>query len=198
MLPALLGAGELDANNFTLGGNAKLQIEIAGPATGNIDRLDVVGVADLDGVLEVSLIDDYVPELGRQFLVLTAGQTIDKGLTLAGPAADIFDMQILNFGIVLEAMLAGDYSGNGVVDAADYTVWRDSLGQAGTDLPADGTGDGFVYRVDYDYWKTHFGDSAGSGGGAAVPEPGTWVIIGQFAVISMLVSRCHRSEPWTV
>ena len=98
--PGISGAGELDANNFTLGGNAKLQIEIAGPATGNIDRLDVVGVADLDGVLEVSLIDDYVPELGRQFLVLTAGQTIDKGLTLAGPAANMFDMQIFSFGIV--------------------------------------------------------------------------------------------------
>jgi len=196
--PGTSGAGELDANNFTLGGNAKLQIEIAGPATGNIDRLDVVGVADLDGVLEVSLIDDYVPEWGRQFLVLTAGQTIDKGLTLAGPAADMFDMQIFSFGIVLEAMLAGDYSGNGVVDAADYTVWRDSLGQAGSDLPADGTGDGFVYRVDYDYWKTRFGDSAGGSGGAAVPEPGTWVIIGQLAVISMLVSRCRRSKTWTV
>ena len=196
--PGTSGAGELDANNFTLGGNATLQIEIGGPATGNIDRLDIVSVADLDGVLEVSLIDDYVPELGRQFLVLTAGQTIDKGLTLAGPAADMFDMQILNFGIVLEAMLAGDYSGNSVVDAADYTVWRDSLGQAGTDLPADGTGDGFVYRVDYDYWKTRFGDSAGGGGGAAVPEPGTWVIIGQLAVISMLVSRCRRSGTWTV
>ena len=25
----------------------------------------------------------------------------------------------------------GDYNGNGVVDAADYTVWRDSLGQTG-------------------------------------------------------------------
>ena len=95
-------------------------------------------------------------------------------------------------------MLAGDYSGNGVVDAADYTVWRDSLGQAGSDLPADGTGDGFVYRVDYDYWKTRFGDSAGGSGGAAVPEPGTWVIIGQLAVISMLVSRCCRSKTWTV
>ena len=25
-------------------------------------------------------------------------------------------------------MLTGDYNGNGIVDAADYTVWRDTLG----------------------------------------------------------------------
>lgn len=38
---------------------------------------------------------------------------------------------------------------NSVVDAADCTVWRDSPGDTGSDLPADGTGDGGVYRVDY-------------------------------------------------
>ena len=94
-------------------------------------------------------------------------------------------------------MLDGDYSGNGVVDAADYTVWRDSLGQTGADLPADGTGDGVVYRADYSYWKTRFGDSAGGSGGATVPEAGTWILLGQLAVISTLVSHC-RSETWKV
>ncbi len=38
----------------------------------------------------------------------------------------------------------GDYNNNGVVDAADYTVWRDNLGNPGTTLqhrdPANGTG----------------------------------------------------------
>jgi hypothetical protein len=192
------GPGDLDVKNFTLGGNAKLQVEIAGSTTGSVDRLDVVGVADLDGVLEVALIDDYLPELGRQFLVLTASQIIDNGLTLSGPAADMFDMQIFSFGIVLEAVLAGDYSGNGVVDAADYTVWRDSLGHTGAALPADGTGDGVVYRADYSYWKTRFGDSAGVSEGATVPEPGTWMTLGQLAVISLLVSRGRRTELWKV
>ena len=28
--------------------------------------------------------------------------------------------------------IVGDYNHNGIVDAADYTVWRDTLGQTGT------------------------------------------------------------------
>ena len=44
----------------------------------------------------------------------------------------------------------GDYSGNGVVDAADYTVWRDNAG--GVFAPAD-----------YDVWADNYGaSSAGS------------------------------------
>ena len=38
----------------------------------------------------------------------------------------------------LTVILDGDYNANGVVDAADYTVWRDSLGQTGMGLAADG------------------------------------------------------------
>ena len=42
---------------------------------------------------------------------------------------------------VVEAVLAsvglvGDYNDDGTVDAADYTVWRDSLGQTGSGLAA--------------------------------------------------------------
>ena len=68
----------------------------------------------------------------------------------------------------------GDYNGNHVVDAADYTKWRDNLG-ATIALPNDGVTPGMVTQEDYSFWKTHFGNSgAGSGAGfgaAGVPEP---------------------------
>ena len=35
--------------------------------------------------------------------------------------------------VVEAAILAGDYNNDGIVDAADYTVWRDSL-ESGTPL----------------------------------------------------------------
>ena len=38
------------------------------------------------------------------------------------------------------ALLDGDYNVDGVVDAADYVVWRDSLDETGRGLAADGTG----------------------------------------------------------
>jgi hypothetical protein len=71
----------------------------------------------------------------------------------------------------------GDYNGNGVVDAADYTVWRDTLGQsvASPGDGADGNLSGTIDPGDFTFWKEHFGELVpGPGAGAAaaaVPEP---------------------------
>ncbi|MEX2091994.1 MAG: PEP-CTERM sorting domain-containing protein, partial [Pirellulales bacterium] len=82
--------------------------------------------------------------------------------------------------------LDGDYNENGVVDAADYTVWRNHLGQSFTldnEWP-DAATPGVVDQEDYDFWKAHFGEPNGSGAAAgsgaatsrvAVPEPATLV-----------------------
>ena len=59
-----------------------------------------------------------------------------------------------------------DYNGNGTVDAADYTVWRDSEGQTGSGLPADGNGDEIVDATDYTNWESNFNvDASLSGAG---------------------------------
>lgn len=54
--------------------------------------------------------------------------------------------------------LLGDYNRDDVVDAADYTVWRDNLGSVV--LPyssADGDGNGHVGLEDYAVWRSNFG-----------------------------------------
>jgi hypothetical protein len=56
----------------------------------------------------------------------------------------------------------GDYNDNGVVDAADYTVWRDHLGQTTAanayTLPNEfGQSTGVVDMADFNYWKGHLG-----------------------------------------
>ncbi len=89
----------------------------------------------------------------------------------------------------------GDYSGNGVVDAADYTLWRNHLDQSVT-LPNDTT-PGTVTAADYDVWKSHFGQSVGAGGGAAavasVPEPATVsLVVLAAAVLAMGSRKVHR------
>jgi hypothetical protein len=77
--------------------------------------------------------------------------------------------------------VTGDYNGDGTVDAADYTVWRDNLnGDASALENRDPNNMGNVNQDDYDSWKANFGAMAGAGAGAsttaAVPEPATWLL----------------------
>jgi len=68
--------------------------------------------------------------------------------------------------------LDGDYNNNGVVDAADYVVWRKRLGQS-VAIPNDAT-PGTVTAGDYTVWRANFGKALISGSGAvlaAAPEP---------------------------
>jgi glucosylceramidase len=73
--------------------------------------------------------------------------------------------------------LPGDYNGDGVVDTADYVLWRASVGAA-TLMNRDPANTGAIGSADYDSWKSHFGNTAGPGSGAglnggSVPEPST-------------------------
>ena len=68
----------------------------------------------------------------------------------------------------------GDYNGDGVVDAADYTIWRNSQGQTGIGLPADGSGNGSVGPEDYEIWKANYSGElpeGADGASHAAPEP---------------------------
>lgn len=65
----------------------------------------------------------------------------------------------------------GDYNGDGLVDAADYTVWRDHVADAAAYLPADGDGDVDVDQDDYDVWSTNYGASVAAAVASTTPEP---------------------------
>jgi hypothetical protein len=94
------------------------------------------------------------------------------------------------------ATVPGDYNKNGTVDAADYAVWRDTLGQNVTPgMGADGSGpvgapDGVINAYDYDFWRSRFGKtapaSASSIASTAVPEPASWIV---FAVVFVAAGR---------
>ncbi len=60
-----------------------------------------------------------------------------------------------------ELSVFGDYSQDGTVNAADYTVWRDSLGDNVTPgIGADGSGNGAIDQQDYDMWSSQYGSES--------------------------------------
>jgi hypothetical protein len=99
-------------------------------------------------------------------------------------------------------VIVGDYNANGVVDAADYVLWRKTLGQSGTGLPADGSGNGSIGQEDYDIWKQHFGNTSGSGTGAiaadSIAEPATLWPLATGLIILLPICRqriCRIDQP---
>jgi hypothetical protein len=73
----------------------------------------------------------------------------------------------------------GDYNNDGIVNAADYVFWRDTLNKTVANFAqADGSGNGLIDAPDYTFWRQRFGNlSPGAGAGnAMIPEPATWVL----------------------
>lgn len=86
----------------------------------------------------------------------------------------------------------GDYNLDGKVDAADYTVWRDTLGQSGVGLAADGNSDETIDDLDYMVWREHFGEMAGGGASAtAAPECSSMVLL---AILMLTISGCRTKR----
>ncbi len=93
---------------------------------------------------------------------------------------------------ILDDGLAGDFSGDGVVDGADLLLWQREAGQSGA-LASDGNDDDVVDQADLTLWRDHFG----AGGDslpeiAAVPEPASLALVGWGAVAFVRVQRQRR------
>jgi autotransporter-associated beta strand protein len=93
----------------------------------------------------------------------------------------------------LPPALVGDYNQDGIVDSADYVLWRNNVGT--TSLPNRASGNtGPIGTADYDAWRQHFGQTIiGSGAevvGTAVPEPAC----GGLAVLLMLSLGLKRGR----
>ncbi|MCA9239812.1 MAG: hypothetical protein KDA37_06420 [Planctomycetales bacterium] len=125
---------------------------------------------------------------------LAPGATLPLGNAYVGDGSGTRDLefQFLQFGaddptqgvVVYEPLAAanlGDFNGDLVVDAADYTAWRDNLGDADeSNINNNGDGGG-VTASDYQVWVNNFGASYASIAGlsadnSAVPEPASWAL----------------------
>ena len=66
--------------------------------------------------------------------------------------------------------LAGDYDGNRTVGPEDYDVWKASYGS--NNSAADGNNDHVVDAADYTVWRDNLRATLGSGSGASYFAPG--------------------------
>jgi hypothetical protein len=102
---------------------------------------------------------------GRGSLVMIAFpfETITSAANRAAVLDRVFDF----FGLATPQPNA-DFNDDGTVDAADFTIWRDSVGQAVTPGDrGDANFDGQVDDADYTLWRTQFGTSPGAGANAS-------------------------------
>jgi hypothetical protein len=128
----------------------------------------------------------------------------DRGVVLSGRLADgsAFDFNlepgmpsnreffVSNAMLAITLVLPGDFNVDGIVDAADYVVWRGSLGSTVSTHGggADGNFDGHITQADYEVWRANFGQRIGLGGGGSVgtlviPEPNSAIVISLVALV---------------
>jgi hypothetical protein len=191
------GAGPASVSLGSVQYGGTLDIEIGGTMPGSdYDQLNHIlgdGLAQLGGTLNVSLLNGFMPQAGDMFDILTGAGGISSTFAstmLPALTGDLF--WTINYGpslveLAVEAptpVLPGDFNSDGVVDAADYVVWRKGLDTTYT-------------LADYDVWRAHFGESTASAAesslrsGASVPEPGT-LLLG--LILAGHVCGCRRKR----
>jgi autotransporter-associated beta strand protein len=193
--PGILTVGSLTLNNGSL-----LDIELSGSARGSqSDAVVSTGSVSLGGTLQVSLIS-FSPSSGQSFDILDWGSLAGTFATLQLPALAgglIWNTsQLYTDGLLKVGGVIGDYNHNGLVDAADYVIWRKSIGSF-TNLAADGNNNGLIDQADFNVWRSQLGQTAGSGAGAtanaAVPEPATMVLL-VFVVACWCLGRGRATQ----
>ena len=120
-------------NNVAFGSSATLNVEIGGTTQGTgYDHLNITGDLTLDGVLDVALINGFIPIAGQSFNILDwlgtrTGTFSSLDLpTLAGSGVEY--LAALHHRRAQRRHLPATSTTTATVDAADYVVWRKTDG----------------------------------------------------------------------
>jgi hypothetical protein len=140
--------------------------------------------------------DGYSPAGGETYTLLTANSITGTSFRATSlptlPTGLSWDLDVGPTTVVLNVMgslpgVPGDYNNNGVVDAADYVLWRD-----GGPLQNDPTP--LNQPADYDFWRARFGNRRAGAEVAAVPEPTTAMPFIVFLVFAAAGIRSVRNR----
>ena len=171
--------------DYTQQSGATLSIDIAGAGPGSTyDLVSITGDAQIDGLLELSLDENFTPDASTEFTVLAADSLIgffdnvgtgQRLLTTDGMGSFVVhygigaveEDRIILTDFQLENFLAADFDNDGDVDGDDFLVWQASFS---VDAGGDADGDGDTDGDDFLLWQSQFGSGAGAAN-ASVPEP---------------------------
>lgn len=162
-----LGAGATVIGDVTWGSGSRLVVDFE--SNTEMAALFVDGVASLGGTIDFAALSPMTLGLeeGASLPLLTASSIVGEFDTFTAPSLASgltwsFEQTPTSLvATVVAAPLAGDYNSDGLVNAADYTVWRDSL--------AGGNPVGT-----YSAWAGNYGATASV---TAVPEPGFSAVV---------------------
>jgi autotransporter-associated beta strand protein len=192
---ATLGTGNVAVLGTVAGTNLQIQSGVSNSindgATLTLSGGGVEGLSD-QGYIQLSGgIIESVHALSLNGILQAVGT---YGATGSG-ATNVMDDFFSGAGMLSVVALAGDYNVDGIVDSADYVMWRANVGQPAGTLLNDSTG-AVVGNAQFDLWRTNFGNQlAGSSGSqvnqAAVPEPSS---IGLMMFVVAAFARRRRGR----
>jgi len=193
--PSTLSAGQTTiVGNYTQSAAGRLEIQLGGTA---LDYLDVAGLVNLDGLLDVSLLRAYSPMLGDEFDIILSGGLSGafESLVLPSLASGLeWDVLYDSFNATLEviAPFTADFDNDGDVDSADLGQWEGDSGlNSNSDADLDGDSDG----SDFLAWQRQFGGGLTSIASLqAVPEPSTLALVGGLAIAGLLAQRFNKRQ----
>ncbi|MGL4513751.1 MAG: PEP-CTERM sorting domain-containing protein [Lacipirellulaceae bacterium] len=165
-----------------------------------------VQVTDADLGAELSRLEGMIRgsevwfDVTRHLEAVRSGAIVDNGIAvLANGTADGWQIHangsltpsarprlvVYSGDLGIVAGLSGDFNDDGVVNAGDYTTWRDNLG---TTFSLNGNGNeagpsgGVVDQADYDLWAANYGASNVGALANAVPEPAAAALVAVAAI----------------
>ena len=169
--------------DLTLNAESTLQLEIGGTATNQFDQLIVGGNLSIAGIVQVTFIDDFVPQLGSQFDLLVVEGEMNLADAIISydnaPLGMSFSERFENGMLTVTATsgIAGDFDNDGDVDGEDFLFWQRN--------PSAG---------DLSDWQNNYGTKP-LANATSVPEPGCLVFVAMAVIAFLSLSREERAFP---
>jgi hypothetical protein len=188
----LVGRLDIANTNYNLVGSGSTILDLSGGSSQlNFTNLNYTSLALNDSPLLGPLVYNGGPTPTHALLPSSpagpGSPAINAGDPLIMPSMTEFDQRgapwnrVAGLHIDIGAVewqanpLRGDYNFDGTVNAADFTVWRNTL-HSTTDLRADGDGNGKIEENDYRDWKMYFGAVMGDASGNGAVDFADYII----------------------